>query len=110
MNNDMKKVYLALAAATLMLMGCSQKKTEEKGAFIGPSDIQIENGIMTPETLLSFGRLSDPQLSPDGRWILYGVSYTSIKDNRSCRNLFLQEVVKGEDGILSFCDKVQLTK
>ena len=110
MNNDMKKVYLALAAATLMIMGCSQKKAEEKGAFIGPSDIQVENGIMTPETLLSFGRLSDPQLSPDGKWILYGVSYTSIKDNRSCRNLFLQEVIKGEDGSLSLGEKVQLTK
>ena len=110
MNNDMKKVYLALAAATLMIMGCSQKKAEEKGAFIGPSDIQVENGIMTPETLLSFGRLSDPQLSPDGKWILYGVSYTSIKDNRSCRNLFLQEVIQGEDGSLSFGEKVQLTK
>ena len=106
----MKKVYLALAAATLMIMGCSQKKAEEKGAFIGPSDIQVENGIMTPETLLSFGRLSDPQLSPDGKWILYGVSYTSIKDNRSCRNLFLQEVIQGEDGSLSFGEKVQLTK
>jgi dipeptidyl aminopeptidase/acylaminoacyl peptidase len=110
MNNDMKKVYLALAAATLIIMGCAQKKADEKGTCIGPSDIQVENGIMTPETLLSFGRLSDPQLSPDGRWILYGVSYTSIEDNRSCRNLFLQEVVKAEDGSLSFGDKVQLTK
>ena len=64
---------------------------------------------MTPEVLLSFGRLSDPQLSPDGKWLLYGVSYTSIEDNRSCRNLFVQEVTKAEDGTLVFGDKVSLT-
>ena len=57
---------------------------------------------MTPEALLSMGRLSDPQLSPDGKRILYGVSYTSIAENRSCRNLFLCDI----DGR----NKVQLTR
>ena len=32
---------------------------------------------MTPEVLLSLGRITDAQLSPDGKTILYGVSYTS---------------------------------
>ncbi|MCQ2144401.1 MAG: S9 family peptidase [Bacteroidales bacterium] len=44
---------------------------------------------MTPEVLLSLGRITDAQLSPDGKTILYGVSYTSIEENRSCRNLFI---------------------
>ncbi|MCQ2177962.1 MAG: S9 family peptidase [Bacteroidales bacterium] len=65
------------------------KKTDRGGSCIGPSEIRIEDGKMTPEVLLSLGRLSDPQLSPDGTTILYGVSYTSIKENRSCRNLFV---------------------
>ena len=107
----MRTKTLAIAAATaIMIMGCEQKKPEEGKAYIGPSEIKVENGIMTPETLLSFGRLSDPQLSPDGRWILYGVSYTSIEENRTCRNLFVQEVSKADDGSLSFGDKIQLTK
>ena len=93
----------------MMIMGCVQKEPAGNGAYIGPSDIQVQDGVMTPEVLLSMGRLSDPQLSPDGKWILYGVSYTSIADNRSCRNLFLQEVIK-EEGGLSFGDKIQLTK
>ena len=106
----MKTTGFAIAAVTLMMiMGCSQKKAENSAAFIGPSDIQVVEGAMTPETLLSFGRLSDPQLSPDGKWILYGVSYTSIEENRSCRNLFLQEVGRNEDGSLVFGDKIQLT-
>ena len=102
--------FIALAAVTAMtIIGCNEKKADRKSAFIGSSDIKVEDGTMTPEVLLSFGRLSDPQLSPDGHWILYGVSYTSIEDNRSCRNLFLQEVTVSEDGSLSFGDKVQLT-
>ncbi len=99
----------AVAATAIMIMGCARNGNDAGGAYIGPSGIRAENGIMTPEILLSFGRLSDPRLSPDGGWILYGVSYTSIEDNRSCRNLFVQEVVS-EDGTLSFGDKVQLTK
>lgn len=83
---------MALAVSIVAVMSCT--KSNEEPAYIGPSEIVVENGVMTPEVLLSFGRLSDPQLSPDGQEILYGVSYTSIEDNRSCRNLF----VCGADG------------
>lgn len=57
--------------------------------YIGQSTMTVDNGRMSPEMLLSFGRLSDPQLSPDGKYILYGVSYTSIEENHSCRNIFV---------------------
>jgi len=95
----MKKTLLACMAAMIMMTGFCQ--TEETG-YIAPSNIQISNGVMTPETLLSLGRLSDPQLSPDGTRILYGVSYTNIDDNRMCRNLYICNA----DG----SNKVQLTK
>ena len=68
-------------------MSCG--KQDEGQGYIAPSEIKIENGVMTPEVLLSLGRLSDPQLSPDGSRILYGVSWTDISQNRSCRNLWL---------------------
>ena len=92
---------MALAIGIMRAMSC-QFSPEVDPAYIGPSDIRIEDGRMTPEVLLSFGRLSDPQLSPDGSKILYGVSYTSLADNRSCRNLFLCN----PDG----SGKVQLTR
>ncbi|MDD6252547.1 MAG: prolyl oligopeptidase family serine peptidase [Candidatus Cryptobacteroides sp.] len=89
-----------LAIMLFMTMNCTQEKDGK--AYIGPSDIKIEDGKMTPEVLLAFGRLSDPQLSPDGNTILYGVSYTSVEENRSCRNLFIVNA----DGT----DRKQLTK
>lgn len=94
----MKKALIGLFVLT-MAMSCA--KTVESG-YIGPSDIKVEGGVMTPETLLALGRLSDPQISPDGSRILYGVSYTSVPDNRSCRNLFICNA----DG----SGKVQLTR
>ena len=94
----MKKVLTALMCLT-MAISCAQK---EDSGYVGPSDISIADGVMTPETLLALGRLSDPQLSPDGSRILYGVSYTSVADNKSCRNLFLCN----PDG----SGKVQLTR
>lgn len=107
---ETKRKVAVLAAAILTMISCTQKKEDDKSAYIGPSEIKVEDGRMTPEVLLSLGRLSDPQLSPDGKWILYGVSYTSIGENRSCRNLFLQEVKGTGDGSLSFGEKIQLTK
>lgn len=88
---------IAAIGAALMIMSCSQKAAEEAGAsYIGPANLSIPDGKMTPEVLLSLGRLSDPQLSPDGTTILYGVSYTSIADNRSCRNLYVCKVDRSE--------------
>ena len=80
----MKRTVIALLSIMMVMNGCN--KTDESG-YIGQSDITVEN--LTPEALLALGRLSDPQLSPDGSRILYGVSYTSLEQNRSCRNLFL---------------------
>jgi len=100
----MRKSTFIVAAATLLIMGCSKKadSSATDPSYIGPSGYVETKGRMTPEMMLSLGRLSDPQLSPDGEWILYGVSYTSIDENRSCRNLFMTPAKGGE--------KVQLTK
>ena len=64
-------------------------KSNTAEGHIGKPDIEITDGKMTPEVLLALGRISDPQMSPDGKTILYNVSYTSVEENRSCSNLFL---------------------
>ena len=60
-----------MTAVAIAMIGCTQKsETQEESRYIGPSDIRIEDGRMTSEALLAMGRVSDPQISPDGRWIL----------------------------------------
>ena len=79
-------VLAAIAAGIFIFMSDGKTKLDGEG-FIGRNEIVIEDGRMTPEALLAFGRLSDPQVSPDGRYILYGVSYIDAAANRSVRNL-----------------------
>ncbi len=95
MNKTIRKSGLAaLTISAFMAMNCTNEN--ESAGYIGPAqeevaDLTIVDGKMTPEVLLAFGRLSDPQLSPDGKTILYGVSYISVEENRNCRNLYLVE-------------------
>ena len=91
----MKIKYLAMVAA-LLALACNNAEMKPQKDYIGPSTLLVEDGHMTPELLLALGRLSDPQLSPDGKTILYGVSYTSLAENRSVRNLYTLPVEGGE--------------
>ena len=81
-------ILALIAIGVIMIMKKENNGISSEG-FIGRSSIEITDGKMTPEVLLALGRLSDPQISPDGNHILYGVSYTSVKDNRSVRNLYI---------------------
>ena len=63
-------VLAGIAVGIVMITGKNKNSFTGEG-YIGESDIVIENGQMTPEALLALGRLSDPQLSPDGEYILY---------------------------------------
>ena len=80
-------IVLGIAAGIAIIIKTMTQKGFNEEGYIAKSGIVIENGQMTPEALLAFGRLSDPQVSPDGKHILYGVSYTSTTDNKSVRNL-----------------------
>ena len=93
---------LAVLAIGIIIFMKKGEDTINSEGYIGRSDISITDGHMTPEALLAFGRLSDPQVSPDGSKVLYGVSYTSANENRSVRNLFICDL----DG----SDNQQLTK
>lgn len=84
----MNKAIMALAILATGLTSCGENEKVEEIVPIGKSTIKVENGIMSPEVLYSFGRLSGLQLSPDKSTILYGVSYVSIEENKTNRELF----------------------
>jgi len=46
--------------------------------------------------LISMHRLSDPQISPDGRWVAYAVATPDLDANRSVRNIWVVPVAGGE--------------
>lgn len=91
-----------LIGATVVGCGSPDKKTDtDQAPIIGKVTIKADDGIMTPEILYSFGRVSDVQVSPDKSKVLYGTTYISIEQNKSNRELFVMNI----DG----SDKKQIT-
>ncbi len=102
-----KSMIITYMLAGALLLSCttntqkSKKKTEME-EIIGKSSPKIENGIMTPEILYSFGRIGEVQVSPDKSHIVYEVTYVSIPQNKMNTELFVMKA----DG----SEKKQLTQ
>lgn len=94
---------MAIALGTTLLSAneANAQTTNEDAPLIGKAKVTASNGLLTPEILYSFGRVSDIQVSPDKKKILYGVTYVSIEQNKTNRELFTMNV----DG----SDKKQIT-
>lgn len=82
----MKFKILAIMAIAAGITSCN---TGEEQKTIGKSNLKLDGDRMTPEALWAFGRMGDAQVSPDGEKILYGVTYYSVPDNASNRELFV---------------------
>lgn len=93
------KIKTMLMALAVLATSCA---TKDETPLIGKQNPKIENGLMTPEVLWSFGRIAGTQVSPDGTKILYSVSYYSIPENKGNSELF----VMNTDG----SDKKQITQ
>ncbi len=80
-----------LMSTSVLLGACSttEKRTEEAAPLIGRAEVNITDGLLTPEVLYSMGRISDARLSPDGKRVLYGVTFFSIEQNKGNRELFV---------------------
>lgn len=102
MVNAMRKVNLLLMvmAFAATFQGCQQ--ADDKGAS---APIQINNeltadeiskGILSPEVLWKFGRVSGAEVSPCGKMVVYGISRYSVPDNKGVTNLFIVDVEGGE--------------
>ena len=86
----MNKLNCMMMAGTLLVTAC--QPTGKTGDVIGKQPVKVENGIMTTEVLMAFGRVSGPVVSPDKSKILYGVSYENLEQNKSNRELFVMDI------------------
>jgi len=91
----MKRIcFLSILSLVLFFYSCNNNKTDTE--FFKPVDIELSSDLITPEVLWSFGRLSDPNLSPDKSKILYGVTYYDIEKNKGSRDLYYIPVSGGD--------------
>ncbi|GHV47680.1 peptidase S9 [Bacteroidia bacterium] len=78
-------------AVSVLAVSCSPQGNNESinSSVIGRPEVNTASGMMTPEVLYSLSRVSEAKLSPDGSKVLYGISFISIEQNKSNRELMV---------------------
>ena len=91
----MKKLYVLFLIVTLFSACMKDEKTVPLKANFTPETPKLASDIMTPEVLWSFGRIGGTQVSPDGKSVIYGVTYFNIPENKSYRDIYCVPVAGG---------------
>src|SRR5213596_1743507 len=60
-----------------------------------PTVVAAQKRAITFDDYIALKTVSDPQLSPDGKWVAYTVSTPSLQDNRNVPRVWVVEVVTG---------------
>lgn len=79
-----------MISSALMLGACSGSGDgADDSAIIDKPDFKPENREYTIDALEALGRVSAPAVSPDGKKVLYGISYESVEQNKSNLDLYV---------------------
>lgn len=87
----MKLIHSLVMSTAVILGACKGSSGASDPIIIGPTDVKIENKLMTPEALWAMGRIGDIAVSPDYKKIVYSVAYYSVPLNKSNRELYIME-------------------
>ncbi len=90
----MRLKHLAIGASALALGACSAPQSDEN--IIEKPDFKSQSGIFDIDALEALGRVGDPQVSPDGQRVLFGISYEDVEKNTSNRDLYIVDIKGGE--------------
>ena len=98
MNFRTKTIALLMAAeVTASCSGDGGRKGSEPLVIDNSlTEEEIAAGILTPEVLWKMGRLGESTLSPDGKTVLYSVTWYNMTENRGVTNLFTVPSAGGE--------------
>lgn len=84
---------LIMSATALMLNAMAPTATlAEETDIIDRPDFKSATGIFDIDALKALGRVSEPRVSPDGKRVLFGVSYESVPQNKSNRDLYVMNI------------------
>ncbi len=84
--------FVSVLCFALLWMDCTVANSQN---YL-PVTPELKSDIITPEILWSFGRLSNAQVSPDGKKVIYTVTWYNIEENKSYRYIYNLPVTGGE--------------
>lgn len=84
---------LIMSATALMLTAMTPTAAlAEEADIIDRPDFKSTTGIFDIDALEALGRVSEPRVSPDGKRVIFGVSYESVPQNKSNRDLYVMNI------------------
>ena len=86
---------IAMTAGALLLATAAQAAgtAETTGnPMIDIPEFHSASGLFDIDALEALGRVSDPQVSPDGKRVLFGISYENLEQNRSNNDLYVMNI------------------
>ena len=86
----------AVAALTVACGDGTGKKTDPMKIDNSLTEAEKSAGILTPEVMWKMGRVGGSTVSPDGKTVLYTVSYYSMKDDKSSTHIWSVPTDGGE--------------
>lgn len=85
----MNKAKLTMGALLFpaLLAGCGSSNSDKQTIIERPS-VEVKDGMFSAEVLEALGRVSNPVPSPDGKYIIFTLSYESIEENASNAEIY----------------------
>ncbi|MBI4947493.1 MAG: S9 family peptidase [Bacteroidetes bacterium] len=107
-------IAFGIAFITVLLLSCCREQANEN-TVAGKknetanepkfdnklTDREISGGVMTPEIMWKFGRVSEARISPDGKIVIYAVKRFDVPTNKSKNEIFSVSVTGGEPKLLT---------
>ncbi len=91
--------------------GCKQTQKDNNAAVIDMNNREkpdFSKGVFDEKILWYLGRLSDVKLSPDGKTILYAVTYYDYRENRGNTELYTMPSNGGEPTRITVSEKSEM--
>lgn len=97
---NIKSIFFVISVATVITWSCGRKEKESVVSApvinVEMSQEEIAGGVMTPEILWKFGRIGSDILSPDGKTVIYTVTYYDLPTEARITNIWSVPVTGGE--------------
>ena len=92
----MKKLkFLSLIAMTIPFAAatsCCSDDCNDENIIERPAEVKIENRHYSIDVLEALGRVSGPEVSPDGKKVLFNISYENVEQNKSNNELYVMNI------------------
>ncbi len=96
----MKKVFFYLTLLMIIVSSCKQVQKNSAASSVIDKDSRevpdFSKGVLDEKILWYMGRLSDVQVSPDGKTLLYAVTYYDYRTNSGNTELYTMPAAGGE--------------